>query len=1117
MKKFICILLTLTLILSAAGVFASSEAGVELNGAALNLTRELIEKDGVIFVPLRDICSALGYEIAWDNDKRCAVVTSDSFKAEFFIGKAEYRRGGMTTTTDAAAFIENEITYVSASSLAAIGAEAEWDGEKKLLSVTVDLLADKYFRIIQTSSGKALSLEGGNLGDGVRLVMEEVSDSDMQLWRLSPGANGSYQPLNKKSGRSFDIPNARHDIGLNLIQYGITMGDNQFIVPIENGDGTYSIRFRHADDLFLTVAEDNHTYQDEFIGGETQTFTLEEVKISAPVRSEGEAYTQEGGEMGGRYFSILLAETGEAVTIDRASLEKGARLALKAPSADDFDVWLFTTQGSGYTITNRGSSLSMHEGDELIQYTTTYKPAQVFTLKENEDGSFIIQNEKSSLCLTAADGFVTLAPEDGSSSQRFMLATPLYDASIYGHDTLAGKYFTITNVFAKKCLCVEDASLNNSARILLGEQSDDASLQWSFIAQGSSMYTVVNKNSNLALDIPAGSTAPGAPLTQYTPNFGNNQIFEFIEQSDGSYLIKNKNSGLYLTLKNGYISQEKRRNASLQSFILTETGESGEKMIGAAATLFLLKGKDTVSNAKLQWNSVSGADRYDIYRSVDGGDFTFFSSLSGTSLDDYDLELGRTYSYRVYALEGSSLIDFAQTEEVEPYPLPSNLKSSSNLEESSLDRPNSLCVDGVYYNFSSWGREDGNGFGRLMMRTSTDDITYGEWTEVLNYEEILANETCSDFSSCRFESQNFVYNPVTNEFVFIAHFEADGGYGTAMTSFASGKPGERFTFHRAIRPEGGDTRDLNVYIDDDNKAYLIAAINVNADLALYELDENWTNVKRLVCIVNKSSWRELPSMLKVDGRYYLFTSGTAGWYPTQGMYNTADSIDGPWSPLRHVGNTSTFSSQSGTVFKLKEGSKNYIMSTYRWMYFWSDAIAKRTTNRRYPVKVSDGYAFYDFFDELLYNWDDDVLVPVQNGRLLSQNMPSVSSPAEGDVSLVNDGDYRTYWYGGGSDVWPFTWEVDLGKVHSLSELQISWLIWNGSEPYYKYKLEGSIDGKTYTTLLDKTEGYSDYGFTADPISGSARYVRLTVVDAKPRSSNENHYPAQLYEVKVFGS
>ena len=174
---------------------------------------------------------------------------------------------------------------------------------------------------------------------------------------------------------------------------------------------------------------------------------------------------------------------------------------------------------------------------------------------------------------------------------------------------------------------------------------------------------------------------------------------------------------------------------------------------------------------------------------------------------------------------------------------------------------------------------------------------------------------------------------------------------------------------------------------------------------------------------------------------------------------------------------------------------------------WKDATVKTTQSLRMPITVSDGYAFYDYFEELLYNWEEDVLVPVQRGRNLSQNKPTSYG------KNANDGNYKSQW--SVDTAWPYSWEVDLGHSYNINQVQISWFIRIGSEPYYNYIIEGSEDGVNYTTLVDKTSGYTDYGFTVDNCMGKARYVKVTVTGAKPRSG-ENNYPSTFYEIKVLG-
>ncbi len=1114
MKKLVCLLLAVAMLLSSFGVFAENDISLTVNGEKTESEIRPEKIDGKIFVPLRALCEEFGFGVEWDGETATATVNASS-SVEITVGSTKLGKDGIPSEISAKPYIDNGRIFVPLDALAALGASAAWDEESNEVSVSIDRLDGKYIKIVHTDTGKVFSPENGSLYDGAKIVLADDEDSDSQIWKFT-SRGGSYMPVNRSSGRTFDISAFSTEAGAKLGQYGINYGDNQCVIPIKNDDGSYLLQCKHSE-LYLTAHDDGYITQEELVGDETQRFTLEEVEVKAATADKAEIEIGEHDALGGKYYRIIQEETLNAVKADGG---EGAKIVLSDAGLDASEAWKLVTQGRGsYALINKANGLALScDGKTLALSAPDYGEAQIFEISADENSICRIKHTESGLYLTVSgDMKLSLDEASDEKAQSFLLDSDACSTDMYAEDKFGGKYYTVTEYLSGDAVSVENESLDNSAKIVSEEPNGGDIQTWAFVAQGGGCYVITNKASGRSLDVPGGSLEEKASLTQYATNYGDNQVFRLIDNGDGTYMFQNKNSELYLTVRKGYLVQDVFSRAKYQSFKLEEKGKSGEKMIGAAATLFAIKGESAATSAKLQWNDVNGATEYDIYRSENGGEYKFLTALSGNSVDDYDLEIGSRYKYAVYALGDGSLIDFAETEAVEPYALPSGLKSSGNLEPSSLDRPNSLCVDGVYYRYSAWGRDDGgSGFGRLMMTTSLDDITYSEPVEVLNYKEILDHETCEGYESCRFESQNVVYNPNNNTFVFVAHFEADGGYGTAKTAFAAGAPGERFTFYGAINPEGDDTRDLNVYVDDDNSAYLIAAVHSNADLALYKLNEDWTGVERKLCNVNEGRWRELPSMLKVDGIYYLFSSGTAGWYPTQGMYNTATSIEGPWSPLKTVGNTTTFSSQSGSVSRLKDGSTNYIMSTYRWMYYWKDAVLRTTTNRRYPVKVSNGFAFYDFYDELLYSWDDDYLIPVQSGRLLSQGMPASASSESETAGAVNDGSYQSFW-NGGSEEWPFSWEVDLGEEYALSEIQISWLIWNGSEPYYQYKIEGSSDGVNYTVLLDKTEGYTDYGFTADELSAAARYVRVTAVNARPRSDQEtNNYPAQLYEVKIFG-
>ncbi len=1056
MKKMTSLFIAFAMLISCVCVANAQSLKLVVNGKAVELEDDVIVNGGEVYIPMRSFCEFAGYDVKWDNDEKCAVAVNGDDEVKVYVGKKWVKKNGLKSSMANESVILNEKTYMPKDALKGFDAEYSYDEEKNVLDVEISLLNGKYFIIKHCKTGKVIMPENKATGDGTLIVLADEDGSDVQIWRFLTRGAGIYRPENRKTLRSIDMPNWRTDEGLELIMYGNTEGTNQWIKLKENDDGTYAIVMNHSE-MFLGATENGTVAQYAEFDKERDSFELVEVKIS-----EDEA------------------NVTEFVRVEAADTMDG-----KLVSVENNGIYKLILQGKGhYVLRNKDTGKFLTTDGEKENFSD----ADVFEL--NGD-------------VLTKDDF----------SVNFDL--PTLNAENYASGTVGGRYYRLTNIGCDKIVGIKEDSASNGEKIVVKDKADNDGEIWAFASVGNNKFVIINKEANLAIDIPAHSTESGTNATVYSVNYGGNQIFEMIEEGEYAFL-KNQTSELYLTENDGYITQEEFVGDESQKFILEDMGKSNIKVIGATATLFLIKGEDEVTNAKLQWNEVGGATSYDVFKSINGGEYEFWTNTSAITIDDYDLNVGDKVSYRIYALEENGLIDYAETEEVECYELPEDLKVTSNITPSNMELPNGLKTkDGVYYKFEQWGRDDGkSGFGKMMVRTSTDDVTYSEPVEVMNVSDILNHETCKGNEMCRFESVNYRYNPDTDTFAFIAHYEADGGYGTAKTSFATMKAGEKMIFHGAIRPGGDDTRDLNVYVDDDNTAYVMSAVHGNANLAIYRLKKDWSGVEERVALINNNLWRELPNVLKKDGIYYLFTSGCAGWYPTPGMYNSATSMEGVWSELRSVGNQTTFSAQSGGVYALSENSQHYIMNPYRWMYYWKDAVVKTTQSRRYPVTVSNGYAFYDFFEELLYNVENDVLIPVQRGKILSQEKPAGENGKFGLGNTANDGKYNSIWKT--DRKWPYVWEVDLGEAKNINQVQISWMIWNSSEAYYNYKIEGSIDGENYVTLVDKSEGYTDYGFTVDNASGAARYVRVTVLNAKPRNSEQNTYPSELYEVKILG-
>ncbi len=109
------------------------------------------------------------------------------------------------------------------------------------------------------------------------------------------------------------------------------------------------------------------------------------------------------------------------------------------------------------------------------------------------------------------------------------------------------------------------------------------------------------------------------------------------------------------------------------------------------------------------------------------------------------------------------------------------------------------------------------------------------------------------------------------------------------------------------------------------------------------------------------------------------------------------------------------------------------------------------------------------------------------------------------------------YYKPSSDTLPFTYEIDLGGECDLSGIDLATRLCNGSEAYYQYIVEGSNDRTEWTKILDESQN-TVVGFRSNAVSGSYRYVRLTVTGVKNvHNNNSAMWASGLVEVKVYGT
>ncbi|MCR5707443.1 MAG: discoidin domain-containing protein [Ruminococcus sp.] len=541
--------------------------------------------------------------------------------------------------------------------------------------------------------------------------------------------------------------------------------------------------------------------------------------------------------------------------------------------------------------------------------------------------------------------------------------------------------------------------------------------------------------------------------------------------------------------------------------------------IGLVGNLFCVADGSAADHAALQWATTLSADSYTLYRSTSPDDgFIPVYEGSGTSYEDDDMQTGSTYYYQL-KVTSKGKESYSSVKSLEPCALPSGLSTYDNQKGSSLVYETSgYKVGSTYYSYSL-RKHSGKNDIYLAETTSEDGKRFG------NERNVADSSQNSALESCKIESVHIDYIPAKNKVVVWAHWEKPDGYSDGKALVITGTPGGQFTVHHVYNPLGIQVRDMAIFFDDDGAGYLIAAANkegqgANATMYIFRMNDDYSDVTEVVTTLFEDQYREFPNLVKKDGFYYLFTSQAAGWYPSSGAYSVTDDLRGEWSELRSIGNTSTFSSQSGWIVNMQD--KNYLMHAYRWL-----RASSTSGTTLCPLYFDNGFAFYDYYPYFKYNTSTGDLFPVQQGELLSQDRPASSSlAAKGGNAPAKafDGSYQTSFTAiGDYKKWPFYLQVDLERICELSNIQTSWYICKGSEGYYTYTVEGSLDGEKWTKLLDHTDKNSEevsktYGFNSDMLSGKARYVRLNVQNATLQNNpNNNWYTPTVYEVKVYGT
>jgi beta-xylosidase len=144
---------------------------------------------------------------------------------------------------------------------------------------------------------------------------------------------------------------------------------------------------------------------------------------------------------------------------------------------------------------------------------------------------------------------------------------------------------------------------------------------------------------------------------------------------------------------------------------------------------------------------------------------------------------------------------------------------------------------------------------------------------------------------------------------------------------------------REMGTSNGFASDMNVFKDDDGKAYVIycdhGGHGVQGESATYTIridrlsDDYLTSGKDGIVVYEKGC--EAPAMIKHKGKYIAVASGVHGWAGSETVCATAGAPMGPWKHQGHITEEKTWNSQVSDLIYLKESDTVMALCDQWWI------------------------------------------------------------------------------------------------------------------------------------------------------------------------------------------
>lgn len=183
---------------------------------------------------------------------------------------------------------------------------------------------------------------------------------------------------------------------------------------------------------------------------------------------------------------------------------------------------------------------------------------------------------------------------------------------------------------------------------------------------------------------------------------------------------------------------------------------------------------------------------------------------------------------------------------------------------------------------------------------------------------------------------------------FVCWLKTMGDVQTSTVLVADHVLGPYRVVRTGLRPLGMSAGDFDLVVAPDGKGYHYFE-RVHSELICADLTDDLTDVTGYYSTHfprrRPPDVREAPAHFTRDGRHYLFTSGTTGYYPNRSEVAVADTYHGPWTVLGdpHPADptATSFRSQISSVFRHPGKEDLHIALADRWLPGVPAEVARR--------------------------------------------------------------------------------------------------------------------------------------------------------------------------------